>query len=119
MAGLIKRRKKKPPMSDDIAVSFAFGYFLLVNDLICLQIQRIPYGMLSNELMMVVRKLLAISIRVSRRGKIIACTSGLDVAISGVTLLIISGGKGPSSSIAAMTSSYTLKTDHPFSKDIR
>lgn len=58
----------------------------LVRLLICLQIQRIPYGTISRFCKMVDKNELAMSISMVSRGAMIACTSGLAAAVSGETL---------------------------------
>jgi hypothetical protein len=56
IAGLMKRRKKKPPIKVQTVWSWASGYFLLERLLICLHIHRIPYGVSSIPLTIVSRK---------------------------------------------------------------
>ena len=70
----------------------------LVNDLICLQIHRIPYGTVSMPSIMVARKVFAISMSIVNRGTIIACTSALAAATSGGTPRGNDGGRAPVSS---------------------
>jgi len=119
IAGLMKRKKKNPPISELMEASDASGYFrycqvelqpllTLVRLLICLQIHRIPYGTDSMLSMIVVKKLLAISINMANLGWMIAWTSALDAASSGATPRGSDGGSVPvSSSICWIICSYT------------
>jgi len=85
----------------------------LVNDLICLQIHRIPYGTVSMPSIMVAKKVFAISINIVNRGTMIACTSALAAATSGGTPRGKEGGRAPvSSSICWIICSYTYH-QHP------
>lgn len=119
IAGLMNRRKKKPPINEHILASDASGCFLyfdqiskapprhfyfaarwltLVKLLICLQIHLIPYGTDSILSIIVARNELAISMSIVIRGMMIAWTSGLAAAISGATPRGREGGRDPVSS---------------------
>jgi hypothetical protein len=80
----------------------------LVKLLICLQIHLIPYGTLSMLSIIVLRKVLAISMSIVRRGTMMAWTSALLAAASGATPRGSDAGRAPvSSSIWSTICSYT------------
>ncbi|OMH83563.1 hypothetical protein AX774_g2930, partial [Zancudomyces culisetae] len=78
ITGLINRKKKNAPINDDTARSPDAGNRRRISDRICLQIHRIPYGVLSRLLIIasIIRPASVVSL--TTRGRITAINASSD-----------------------------------------